>query len=530
LTIGEDEASDTLTVSAAYSGVEDSVNVEVFKAFYVSGGGKAGNTGRTKDTPFAALSEAYDAALADPLRKRIVVLSNLIEEGLVTLDRTDKTVTGADVILIEGESAEGEDPREIKRSVGVNNSVLQIQGGADITFKNIKVNGIISETSSNNRAILVTGSGTKVVFGSGAVATGKNKGNGNITGTNGSGIAVNGGGTLVMDEGSAVTGCAADSGAGAVFVSGSGSSFEMKKGSRVDWNTTISGGGVAVYNHASFTMSGGEISHNTATNNTGGGVFLMNSATFEMSGGKISDNTALTSQGGGIFADSSSNLLITDGRISGNTAKSDGGGIALFEKATFEMSGGEISDNTAFTGAGGGIVTGGGNISIIMKGGRIIKNTAKTDGGGIHMSGSFTMSDGEISDNKALTATGGGISTTSNSSITMKGGKISGNTAKTDGGGIEVYKISFTMEGGEISGNTSTENVGGGVFLSNHAETKFTMTGGVIYGSDEGDLSNKTTAGSDKGAALYKGPNAQILEPADVTGTTEATIDKRSNS
>jgi hypothetical protein len=38
----------------------------------------------------------------------------------------------------------------------------------------------------------------------------------------------------------------------------------MKEGSRVDWNTAKSGGGVCLYTSASFTMSGGEISHNDA--------------------------------------------------------------------------------------------------------------------------------------------------------------------------------------------------------------------------------------------------------------------------
>jgi hypothetical protein len=422
LTIGEDEASDTLTVSAAYSGVEDSVSVEVVKSFYVSGEGKDGNTGRTKDTPFAALSEAYTAALADPFRKRIVVLSDLVEEGLVTLTPAGKTVSegGGNVfILIEGESA----GLKIERSVGANDSVLRIQGGAKITFKNITVNGKIApesgEANANNRAIQVDGTGTVLVFGNGVTVTGKVKGAGYIdAGVNGSGIAVTNGGKLVMEAGSAVTGCAADNGYGAVFVSGSGSSFEMKEGSRVFNNTAYAGGGVEVSGSGAFTMYGGE----------------------------ISDNEVIMS-GGGIHLVWDSTLTMHDGVISLNKAEWNGGGISAGEAI-----------------------------------------------------------------------------------ITMKGGRISGNTAKSSGGGIEVYKSSFTMEGGEISGNTATEEVGGGVFLDNQDTVKFTMTGGVIYGSDEEDLSNKTTAGSDKGAALYKSADAQIVDTEDVTGTTESTIDKRSNS
>jgi hypothetical protein len=166
-----------------------------------------------------------------------------------------------------------------------------------------------------------------------------------------------------------------------------------------------------------------------------------------------------------------------------------------------------------------------------MSGGKISGNTAGGGGGvSFQKDGKFTISGGEISGNESAGNVGGGISTGDNAAILMKGGRISGNTAKSSGGGIEVFKRAFTMEGGEISGNTSTDGDGGGVFLDNFDTTKFKMTGGVIYGSGAGDLSNKVVAADKTGAALYKGPNAQILETADVTDTTELTIDKRSNS
>ncbi|MDE2546140.1 MAG: hypothetical protein O0W99_05005, partial [Methanocorpusculum sp.] len=67
-----------------------------------------------------------------------------------------------------------------------------------------------------------------------------------------------------------------------------------------------------------FTMSGGVTSNNSATKGRGGGVAMSYAAVFTMSGGEIS----------------------------GNTAKK-GGGVDVLTGGTFTLSGGTISDNTA---------------------------------------------------------------------------------------------------------------------------------------------------------------------------------------
>ena len=89
----------------------------------------------------------------------------------------------------------------------------------------------------------------------------------------------------------------------------------------------------------------------------------------------------------------------------------------------------------------------------------------------IQTGSSFTMYGGAITDNKAGSASGGGVfligTTNSNvtaPSFTMHGGTISDNTADaSDGGGGGVYvgeKCSFTMDGGAITGNTATDGNG----------------------------------------------------------------------
>jgi hypothetical protein len=186
--------------------------------------------------------------------------------------------------------------------------------------------------------------------------------------------------------------------------------LEMKAGSRVTGNTHDSpysysyGGGVYVNTNGTFTMSGGEVSGNTAytshspsqasATSYGGGVYV-NSGTFTMSGGEVSGNTAYA------YADSSY-----------NPARASGGGVYVIG-GTFTMSGGKVSGNTAnsdvwtsssssSTSYGGGVYVGIG--TFIMSGGEVSGNTADADdasGGGVYVdtNGTFTMSGGEVRDN-----------------------------------------------------------------------------------------------------------------------------------
>ena len=126
---------------------------------------------------------------------------------------------------------------------------------------------------------------------------------------------------------------------------------------------------------------------------------------------------------------------------------------------------------------------------------------------------SFTMYGGAITDNKAGSASGGGVfligTTNSNvtaPSFTMHGGTISDNTADaSDGGGGGVYvgeQCSFTMDGGTITGNTATKGNGGGIYIhfnagnvsiSNATITgnKASATGNTSYGHGGGIYSER---------------------------------------
>jgi hypothetical protein len=241
-----------------------------------------------------------------------------------------------------------------------------------------------------------------------------------------------------------------------------------------------------------------------------------------MSGGTISGNTA--NNGGGVYVDDDATFTMSSStaKISGNTAQF-GGGVYTASKTTFTMNGGEIIDNTAQV--GGGVYAYGDNFT--MNGtAKISGNTARPYptygyGGGVY-SGSqttFTMNDGEITDNTAFN--GGGVYAFA---FTMNGGTISGNTAApiavnytgSSGGGVYmiasftmiggVYMTaSFTMIGGTISGNTVIDGYGGGVGTAINGGdfmAQFTKTGGIIYGYSESDTVNSNTVKNSSGAVL----------------------------
>jgi hypothetical protein len=143
-------------------------------------------------------------------------------------------------------------------------------------------------------------------------------------------------------------------------------------------------------------------------------------------------------------------FIMSGGEISGNTASNDSGGVLVANSGTFTMSGGTISGNTAPNYGGGVYVSGG---TFTMSGGTISGNTASLGGGVFVSGGTFTMSGGTISGN---TATSGGGVFVSSGTFTMSGGEISGNTASYNGGGVHVSMGTFRMVNGTIYGNTES--------------------------------------------------------------------------
>lgn len=119
-----------------------------------------------------------------------------------------------------------------------------------------------------------------------------------------------------------------------------GAALEFKSGTIRD-NTAEAGGGIFVDYQCGFTMSGGSVLNNTATNHEGGGIFTWgnwNGKTGDESldyghitAATIKGNETLTTTdwgGGGVYINNDGVLQIESARITNNTAESLGGGVA----------------------------------------------------------------------------------------------------------------------------------------------------------------------------------------------------------
>jgi len=226
-------------------------------------------------------------------------------------------------------------------------------------------------------------------------------------------------------------------------------------------------------------MNGGVISDNYGST-SGGGV--LNSSKFYMNGGVISDNTSSITggSGGGVYNNYGGIFSMSgDAVVSNNTAR-DGGGVS--NTGTFELTGGEISNN--FGGNGGGVysfkdTTTSTAPSFTMKGGVISGNT----GNGVYnIVGTFTMEDGKISNN-TTGANGGGVY--NSGTFTMEGGEISYNTANLGGGITNNINSTLKITGGMIICNTAkyyadnSNGSGGGIYTSRY--TDLIVGDGVVF-------------------------------------------------
>ena len=373
---------------------------------------------------------------------------------------------------------------------------IVIPAGYDITLtggymvQRMVASGTAAAAIVNNRHFLVDGTLTLQdveLNGSYPAVTGTTIGAGNH-----GGIEVRAGGSLYMEDGSAIR---------------NNRNAQGTQGGAV----TLVGAG------ANFTMDGGEISGNSALNistagalnGTVGGVFVGNLTTFTMNGGVIRNNYGRL--GGGVAVGTATGsvpdtrMYMHGGEIYYNTG-AFGGGVNV-ERGTLTMTDGEIHYNRA-TGLdnnginlnnnrGGGGVFIQNNGIVNMEGGEIHTNRSYNHGGGVMLDGTagnrFNMTGGTIRDNEAIFVTGTGLQSVfipatgggvriNNGIFTMGQGAlgdstptygtITGNTATNHGGGIMIWqgtsianaRLNLEAGVGEISNNTSLYGDGGGIF------------------------------------------------------------------
>lgn len=236
-------------------------------------------------------------------------------------------------------------------------------------------------------------------------------------------------GTFIMNGGKISDSAAEGMYTASVLLDGANAEMFMN-GGEISANTATienSTPGVAVSNGASFVMKEGTIANNNGLR--GAGVLVgtttnmayseETAATFTMNGGEISNNTAtqnhVNSGGGGVFVQNNAEFIMNNGIITGNTANGEGmgGGVATSNEemnggGRFTMNGGTISNNFAY--CGGGVYSYSKN-TVTLRGGYILNNRAGSNGGGVYVS-------------KAPY------------NITLENALVTGNTANVMGGGI----------------------------------------------------------------------------------------------
>lgn len=247
---------------------------------------------------------------------------------------------------------------------------------------------------------------------------------------------------------------------------------------------------VVVGKGATITMNGASVIDGKKASYTGRGVEVQ--GTFILNGGTIKNNKVNANTNGAFLPSTATN-------------RNDGAGVYVVAGGTFTMNGGSIEGNETAS-AGAGVSVNGTGAAFELKGGTIQSNTANY-GAVMAREGAFNMSGGFITGNTAKSDGGGVVvggktvdGTTIAGTFTMSGGTISNNTSTKTGGGVYMNNAAgeITLSVGStgvITENTATTD-GGGVSLTNG---KFTINGGNIY---------KNTANAAGGGVAVNGANA----------------------
>ena len=405
---------------------------------YVSETGNDSAAG-DENAPLKTIGEAFTKAVDGDT---ICLLSDIKLVGKLVL-------TGDKSVTLAGKA--DETAKKITYQKGSSTDLYMIEVGVEYgaaTTTNLTLENVTIDAEAQDiRCIRVCPESQLTLENGATVCNGRAVHSDGSTGTSdwGGGIVIDSTAKLIMNDGSAVTGCSAEQGGG-IYLSG-----EMElNGGTISGNTAVGdfyplrpditqsahGGAILIranradYDEsydvpAKLTMTGGNIQNNKAASDRsafGGAVAILGTLKntvdltneFIMTGGTISGNTA--GYGGAISAYAAHNYwngnasvkISGDAKITQNIGRNGGGAIALWTSkaedytSTVEMSGGTISGNKTFSKGGGVFLCGKGD-SFYMTDGIISDNEAK-QGGGISISDTDAAAyllGGTIQDNKA---------------------------------------------------------------------------------------------------------------------------------
>lgn len=267
--------------------------------------------------------------------------------------------------------------------------------------------------------------------------------------------------TITIEDGATVTlclnGCTLEhsGGTGSVIVVGNGATFTLcdcKEEYSYDKSNDSDGNPVYTFENSGGCITGGNSEH-------GGGVYISQNATFNMESGVIRGNKV------------------------GNSEGNSGGGVYLdSNKASFNMSGGVIAENSGYQAS---VYIGGSDSRFNMSGNAlIIRNTASV--------------------NTAVWCDSGGI-------FEMLGGEILGNISEVGCSGIYVFGGTFYMKGGLIEGNISCSGGSTGAAVLLGTDSKADLSGGKIINNI-----NHTTSKIVSGGIKIAGTSVQLMLSGDI--------------
>ncbi len=294
----------------------------------------------------------------------------------------------------------------------------------------------------------------------------------------GVGGAIRANNSLTIPAGSILTGNSSGNNGGAVYVASNTQTITAIDSTISNNIAGGTGGGGALYS-AGYIISHNSIFDNNQAGGSGGALYAK-TVTLN-AGSEVTNNTAAAAAGG-IYSTAAATLSMTDSVVSGNTANGgDGGGVlAPGYGAIYNISGSDISNNTA-TGQGGGLyVKGTANLTDTS----IIGNSAGGNGGGVAAPLGLSVTSSTIANNSG--ATGGGSFTSGGSAISITNSTYSGNSATADGAAIAftAYGSTCYINSSTIYNNSTTSATGGGVYCSYINTTLSILAGNTAAGSE----------------------------------------------
>ncbi|KAK3268717.1 hypothetical protein CYMTET_22790 [Cymbomonas tetramitiformis] len=300
---------------------------------------------------------------------------------------------------------------------------------------------------------------------------------------------------VALSNVSAVRGNSAVGEGGGIFMA-AGSLLTIDFGGSVEENKGESGGGICCSADASVSVKESRIGDNRA-DTFGGGILAGQGCVITLSNGsEVSGNTVFRKAGGGMYT-SGASVFVEGSSVCDNLAGlddsiADGGGIYAVDMNFMEVTNSHLLRNRA-TGSGGGLFVEGSSLAILDS--DVSYNTA-TNGGGLRIMGSghLSMSGGHVTNNMA-TVDGGGIGGGEpESELLLVSVRLSANAA-SNGGGICSAGPAL-MDSCVISNNVASSGGGGGLKASG---SRLDVRGSYVVGNT-----------AEQGAGIYSSPNTTL--------------------